>query len=378
MHILRLNSPAVQPIPVADGREIQPDIDYLVPDALAGSLLQTRWRTTIDGAMWNASRFMRVTSIEDHQDGPWTQLFDPGDYNDKDIWILRNGGYGDLLMLTPVFRALIRKWPTVTLHVMCLERYTQAIERWVGVQTHVIPVPLTEIGNSPVISLEEHIEGDPGSEKVHASQHFANRFGIDLEGDYRPSYYLDPKSLEEVITAYPRSHKKRVGIQITAAYLYRSYPNPLMKIVVQELLRLGYEVMLFGTPGQLQLKDQTEGVMNTTDRNYSFRQSAAALSTCDVCLAPDSAFTHLSEALGVPCIGLYGPIDGRLRITGETRAMQGQAPCAPCFYHAGHALDLPAGMPCQKANCCIALADIKPEEIVAQLTNLLTGGIITP
>jgi ADP-heptose:LPS heptosyltransferase len=154
---------------------------------------------------------------------------------------------------------------------------------------------------------------------------------------------------------------------------------PMTNVVIKALLERGYEVLLVGYPSQMSFKDSPEGLYNTTERNYNFRQSAAALHTCDAILSPDSASAHLAAAMDIPCVTLFGPIDARLRISGtRVRAMQGEAPCAPCNYHPAHANDFPAGQPCGKLGACLALTSITPDEIVGQLTELTSSGIITP
>jgi heptosyltransferase-3 len=52
-------------------------------------------------------------------------------------------------------------------------------------------------------------------------------------------------------------------------------------------------------------------------------------------LAPDSAFVHLAGARGVPCVGIFGPTDGNLRLGVYPEAtVVSLAPhmtCIPCW-----------------------------------------------
>jgi ADP-heptose:LPS heptosyltransferase len=104
--------------------------------------------------------------------------------------------------------------------------------------------------------------------------------------------------------------------------------------------------------------------------HLSFRQAAAVLSTCDVFCGVDSSFFNLCPALGVPAIGLFGPVDWRTRVKegmGQT-ALSGVGYCAPCGWtnsRAGH--KFPPNGPCAKTGFCVPLADIKPERIVAKI-----------
>jgi len=115
--------------------------------------------------------------------------------------------------------------------------------------------------------------------------------------------------------------------------------------------------------------------MNLSADNLTFRQSAAALDTCDAVVAPDSALVHLASARDIPCVGLYGPFPHELRSTsGKFVGISGIASCAPCFYHAGSFADFPATMPCRKAGVCLAMEAIDPVEVVAKTLELARGG----
>lgn len=331
---------------------------YLCANAFAGSILSSSWRVVIDGQMWPLRKLLKVEYC-----GDATEIGQKLDKTFESVWLIRGGGYGDLLMMTPMIRKLQELYPKMAIHIACGDAYMDLFDG-LNVMTYSIPLELPLPYDGFVASFEDWIEGHPDSQTVHIAQHLANKLGIELNGDHVPSYTVKQEEAVAAAEAFPRSNRKRVAIQVMASALYRTYP--LTGSVVDQLLRIGCEVFYFGAPGQIGTDPKApEELVNLTNQNLTFRQSAAVLATCDVAISPDSAMVHLAAALEVPCVGLYGPIPPQLRGSGKhMKGIMGLAPCAPCFFHADYATHMPAGMPCSETGKCIALIEIKPEQIV--------------
>jgi ADP-heptose:LPS heptosyltransferase len=365
MHLLKLPEGISEPIAVYGGQSLEAGKQYLCANRFVGQMFDTEWRVIVDGEMWAARMLIEAE--------PWhEEAFDPK-RNYSDIWIYRGGGWGDLLMLTPTLMELHNLYPKTKLHLSCDKGFYDLFHglNYLHMALEHLPIswPLKNPDTSIVVTYEEIIEGDPSAERTHISQLFANKFGIKLS-NLKPQYHVSDKELSWVRSAYPHIGKKRIGIQFLASGLYRSHPS--MGSVVKELAK-EHEVFLFGSPGQLTLKDPMDNVTNLMDDGLSFRESAAVLSTCDVCVAPDSALVHLSSALDIPCVALYGPFPADLRISHpKAVALQGHAECAPCFFHARSSTDFPAGMPCTKKGRCIAMESIPVEDIVKATIDIIS------
>jgi ADP-heptose:LPS heptosyltransferase len=138
------------------------------------------------------------------------------------------------------------------------------------------------------------------------------------------------------------------------------------------LLKKGYQVLLFDTPGRAGLEGGHPGLVPVfaDPEVKTWHQTAALLATCDGFLGPDSGVTHLAGALGAPGVALFGPFSSRLRVDcyPSLKGMDGQAPCAPCFHHTGATgIQWPAGGPCVKTGKCVALQELVPVRVVHQL-----------
>jgi len=365
VQILQIPEGITEPIPVNQGRPLLAGQEYICTNAFAGVMLLSRCKVIINGETWSLRKLVRTYSIE-------FAPFDPDeDWNYRHIWLYRGGGFGDLLLLTPLIRELRKRWPKTIIHVACGTKYKSVLDG-IGVIIELLPIPYNK--NVPVdglIEFEEIVEGDPRAERLHMAQLFAYQAGITLT-DLNLDYVLAEDERLWAVEAYPRNHLPRIGIQLLASAFYRTYAK--MPTVVTALAKKA-QVLLFGTPGQIELAEPIENVINLMSDKLNFRQSAALTSTCNVCLSPDSSLVHVCSALKVPCIGLYGPFPSELRITSPLAfSFNGKAPCAPCFFHAESPDQFPAGMPCFEQKKCVALESIDPDAVVAKVLEVIEIG----
>jgi ADP-heptose:LPS heptosyltransferase len=362
VHLITIPKGISEPIPVQGGLPMEAGKEYIGTNAFAGEMMLSRWRVVIDGQMWSLRLLIKVKPITFFP-------FDPTkDWNNCDIWLYRGGGWGDLLMLTPVIRELKIRWLDCRIHVACGSEYFSLFEG-IDVVTEYIPIPNEKREEIDcLVDFEELVEGNPLAEHEHMAQLFANQLGIRLE-NLKPDYYVKEEELDWAKSMYPDKGMSRIGIQFLASAFYRTYP--FMGKVMVELAKKA-EIFLFGTPGQIKLVEPIPNVVNLMDDKLSFRQSAAVLLTCDACVAPDSALVHLCSALDLPCLGLYGPFPSDLRTTSNlTMSLNGKAPCAPCFFHAETPDQFPVGMPCSEKKCCVALESIESARVVRNVLSLI-------
>jgi ADP-heptose:LPS heptosyltransferase len=362
MHLLKIPEGIADPVPVYKGTQLEGGKEYICTNAFAGQLLMSRWRVIIKEQMWSLRLLMKARPIT-------FSPFNPTEnWNNRHIWLFRGGGWGDLLMLTPTIRELSGKWPKCHIHVACGGDYFPLFEG-MDVFTETIPIPNEKRAEIDcLVDFEELVEGNPLAEREHMAQLFANQLGLRLT-NLQPEYHVDQGEREWAETEYPRNTLPRIGLQFLASAFYRTYPDTLHVMLG---LAKKAQVFLFGAPGQIKLNEPVPNVVNLMDQKVTFRQSAAILSTCDACVAPDSAMVHLCSALDIPCVALYGPFPSNLRTTSNlTLAFDGKAPCAPCFFHAESPDQFPAGMPCFEKKRCVALDSIKHKDVVAKALSLV-------
>ena len=146
-----------------------------------------------------------------------------------------------------------------------------------------------------------------------------------------------------------------VGVQPCTDESYRNVPH--IRHIVEMLARHAL-VLVFG--GVLPAEVGNPGVIQA--QGLDVRRSFALASGCDVLVTPDSAFFHLAGALDLPCVGLFGPTDGRVRGSDYPRARVLDArralPCIPCWRN-----DItPCGLTGLRPSAC--LGEISAEDVV--------------
>jgi len=278
------------------------------------------------------------------------------------------GGIGDTLMLEPVLRAWCHAHPG---EMLALATGPENFTLLYGLGAVACPYPVPEAMLDQVAEVgctERLIHDNPGH---HPTDLYEEQWDI-CTPDKRPHYRLDASEQAWASAEFPRNDRKRIGVQVRATCLARTYPSTLE--VIRRILHHKHEVFLFGREGECLADDQPElGLVNLGKRRHTIRQSIAMVDSCDAFLAPDSGLLHAAGTIGVPTIALFGPFDWkeRTRYYPTVRALQGRAPCAPCRYHKRAGIEWPENGPCNEAGHCVALAEIDPRRIVAKLEELL-------
>jgi ADP-heptose:LPS heptosyltransferase len=278
------------------------------------------------------------------------------------------GGIGDTIMLEPVIRAWKAGHPD-QVAVVAVSHGNDTLLRGLGVAMAGYPVPVTMLDQvAHVFCTERMIRENP---EHHPTDLYEERWDI-CTPNKRPRLQIDPTEQAWSASHFPKTGRKRIGVQVRATALARTYPST--QEVVRRLLRKGHEVYLFGREGECNAADQPElGLLNLASRRHTLRQSLAMLDSCDAFLAPDSGLLHAAGALGVPTVALFGPFHWRerTRYYPTVRALQGLAPCAPCHHHKLAGIEWPENGPCNEAGHCVAMAQIEPRRIVAKLEEML-------
>lgn len=327
---------------------------YLIDDINAGELLH-KGQCKVHGYLGHGKIY--------------SEFDDRFEFEEGSILLIRAGGFGDLLFMTPTIRELKKTFTKVS--VACFDRYRHAAS---GVCENFEEYPVVKsIAQSygTVIGFDGIMEGEWAeltAEKTHAIDLFAQACGVKLT-----DRSLSIKAPDQTwLKAQPRAKdgRKRIGVQVYSSSIVRTYPERMTGELLLELSRMGFEVFLFGAPGEIRTTQHSPAsIINLSAKNLSFEQSIALLSTCDALIAPDSSLCHVAAALKIPTVALYGPFPSNLRVSDPCiRPLDGHKNCAPCFTH-GH--KLPEGKPCSRLGFCEALANIPVKKIITTLKKIL-------
>lgn len=294
--------------------------------------------------------------------------YSPRDHeNPRSILIIRSGAIGDLLFLTPALQALEDKHDCAT-YLSCFSKHHSVMT---DCASYLLPYPFRADllkDYDLVIGLENVVEL-AGSK--HATDAFAEALGVTVT-DYTPLYVVTEEEKDWAASSVPKRDKPRVALQLRASVKNRDYPMAQWNEVISGLVARGWEVLLYGSKGQVPPLPRGSPPEVIDCSSMTFREAAAVLETCDAFCGVDSAFVNLCPALGVPAIGLYGPFpwESRTSHAPKTRALSGVGDCAGCSWCPSAGRHFPPGKECSKTQVCSVLASIEPKRILAKIDAL--------
>jgi ADP-heptose:LPS heptosyltransferase len=289
------------------------------------------------------------------------------------------GGIGDLLMMTPGFHELKKKYPNDKIYLAIPKRFFPVFEgnpdvslldiendhldaagyrRWFNFSD--CPASKVESRSAPKVTK--------GRIEIFASSLGLDRVTVHLM-EKRPRYFIltDERLFQ---TNFWKRHelngKRVIGIQLRSDEVYRDYPHmsDLIARIAQD-----YHVLVFDAEKILGFQDKNITKVDSLPMRWAF----ALASACDAIIAPDSAFVHLAAAFDIPCVALYGPIDGHVRTKHYPKCKPLDARmklgCMPCWRNE----DIPCKLTNMRASVC--MVDISIKEITQALTEILQGKI---
>ncbi len=292
----------------------------------------------------------------------------------KRILFIRFGGFGDLVLLTPVLRAAKASGAHVAVCTMATH-YGQAVQNLPFVD-EIVPYPLPydkAMEYDAWVFFENAIERNPRAREIHMTDVFAEIAGVAVT-DKHPAYAVKASEALWCEATYPRGLKRRVAMQAGTSAACRTYPKPMLGQVAALLLGRGFEVVILGEKGDVKIPAKVpDGMLILCDAGLTFRQSSAVVNSCDAFVGSDSALLHVAGALDVPGVGLYGPFPWKLRTAYSPSifALQGQfrhAAC-PCFHHVNAAIGnrFPKDCPSGARGVCEVLESITPDRVAGKV-----------
>lgn len=314
------------------------------------------------------------------------------DWNGKKILLLRAGGFGDIINLTPSCREIKCRWPNCEVHVASMKLYSCVLENLPYISGRVeYPVSLDALhAYDAWVFFENAVEKNPRAEKLHLVDLFAEIIGLtkqpwigvsgmgwlgtDWTDHKKPEYVVTKEEIGWANVQYPRKPGlRRLCIQPIASGQCRVYDFAKMGHVIDAFAaKKTWEIYLLGAHESIRMQE-TPLVHNMTVNPMTFRQSVAILNGSDCLLANDSSLIHVAGALDIPAVGLYGPFPWKLRTAYYTSVLSisGKGRCSPCFYHESLGKltrdPFPKNCPSRAKNHCEVLASIPEKTIIAKI-----------
>lgn len=327
----------------------------------------------------NAGQFLREMIGQDlvhfQGDDPtvWT---DAPDIPLRNVLIIRAGGIGDLIFLTPTLHTLLTSCPETQFTLAAHPRYWPALNHPDLERLQLRGMDLTEDEvkgtYDAVFCLDDTIEGNDDDNAIDVFAKAILGSPDDLV-DRQCRFSPHPDALGRVQEKHPlRKGEVRIGVQLHASHICRTYNTAKLVQAVRHLMQNpNVHIFMLSSPGMIENPEPHPQITWLTGEKTALPldECLALVSTCHGFIAPDSGLCHVAGALGIPTVALFGAYHWKQR-TGDfpsVRAIQGTGcPMGPC-HHKGRSTPWPAGGPCNMVNACVAIDSIDPARIVSQL-----------
>jgi len=263
------------------------------------------------------------------------------DLNDKILLIIRSGGIGDLLFLTPMAREVKKRYPDSKIFLVCMEQYHEMF-KGLPFYDAVFPIPVAfsviqkEVrypmtdSNSYCFSMESLIEEDKRAKEQNVYELLAEEFGF-LDVDLAPQVYLNENKLKEIKDLFfkePKDFNKlNIGYQFTASSAIRTVkpqytlgflniwevPDTRIFLIDSKHKKDFIKYYLKRVDNPLINEGRLE-IIDVSSYGLDYAQLVALVSLLDFVIGPDSSIMHLAECFGKPKLGLFAAFHSELRL----------------------------------------------------------------
>ncbi|OGC90212.1 MAG: hypothetical protein A2142_08475 [candidate division Zixibacteria bacterium RBG_16_48_11] len=164
-----------------------------------------------------------------------------------------------------------------------------------------------------------------------------------VASNIQPSLVLNPEDLKQAdifLTSQGiRSGTPLIGIAPGARWETKRWHTERFADTAKKLQRTHQaRLLLFGSPDESGLLEylakQVEG--SVIARGLSYNQLATLISKCRCVISNDSGLMHISAALQVPTVAIFGPTHPKLGFAPKgdhTVVLTTNQPCSPCSLH---------------------------------------------
>jgi len=277
------------------------------------------------------------------------------DLSGKRLLIWRTGGIGDLCFIQPNLIYLKEKYPTCEIYFACGPQYHAMVETWDCIDK-LVDLPFNWL---QLIRADYHMTFEGVIERCEEAKHenaynlFSRWMGLDLP-DEKLMPYLKPKTdqvkyVNEILDDWGLADKPFVLAQLRASSPIRTPRPEVWANILNGLVEKGYNVVITDAKHyedgvstfikQLIKDENKDKVFNFAPHSETLDSTIALASLAKVVVCIDSALVHISAALRVRSVPIYGPFPSKIRVStyqGYSDPVEcNDVPCAPCYIH-GH------------------------------------------
>jgi len=269
--------------------------------------------------------------------------------NAERIVVTRTMGLGDMLMMTPILRALRRDHPKAFITLATFDIFFDIFLHNPNVDRVVSSGRFLPEGDKGGFILED--DGTKTAQDywvecngiAETSSEVGHKHRIDIFADMAgySGWNIADRKLDYFVTeeedAWAKAYLKDLGIQpndpllamaVTSTAANRNMPSIKFRQVAEKSAGDGWKTLVFDRYPENGWEGP--GVINLTGKT-TLRQMAALMAQCRLYFGPDTGAWHLASALNLPNVVYMGAIDWKLRVsTPMTMALVRTTACYPC------------------------------------------------
>lgn len=238
-----------------------------------------------------------------------------------DISIVRHGGLGDELCLTPTYRQLHRNGTVVNsygAHSTDILKWSPYVDRTGSVDDGWLQT-LRSCSEEQVVDILWHREAGYGHH-MHLVDFYAGQVGVTLE-DRGLDLFLGPE--DHAMAAWMEGLLRPiVCYNIDGGWRTREVP---MELVAAALVARGVTCIQVGAG-----KPYTGVGYNMVGMNSSIRDLGAMIHRADLYIGGDSGIYHAAAAVDTKSVVVYGPVDMEYRLHNQDIGIY-ECECHGCF-----------------------------------------------
>lgn len=256
------------------------------------------------------------------------------------ILVIRLSSLGDILLTTPVIRALRSKYPNAKIDFLCREEYSSVVlwnrylnDKIIYDNSSELISELKNRNYEVVIDLQNNLRSRKITKELNAiiyryKKPTVKKFLIvnfrwnllappvsiveryagavdNLELDDGGLNLFLPKNIKSILTG----KRKYVGICPGSRHFTKQYPVEYQIELCRKLSGEGFSPVLFGGKSDIEICAEIErgadSVINLSNDNDLY-STAANMKKCSVVICNDSGLMHTAAAMKVPVIAIFG------------------------------------------------------------------------
>lgn len=146
----------------------------------------------------------------------------------------------------------------------------------------------------------------------------------------------DHLRVNDILHQFGLDGKPLVAIGPSASFIGKSWPKERYLELADHLYKSGYHIILVGANSDSEpkwIEDNANMQIFNAAGLFNFLETAAMVEKCSLAISNDSAVVHFAEAMGTPSISIFGPTSrefGYGPFLENSQLIDIDLPCRPC------------------------------------------------